>query len=157
MVNTKRACLTVVSVLIISSVLEPPAYGQTARVALDTYEEGSLWQIMTFRTDPGKTELQIRNIAAVWEQQLKLAEEKAVLLDYEVLTKWSSNPEDWNVMVIELLPNIASFDTFWEDWAEIDAETIDTPAFEARFGRLEPTGTQFLGTVFAREVFLKPQ
>lgn len=136
MVNTKRACLTVVSVLIISSVLEPPAYGQTARVALDTYEEGSLWQIMTFRTDAGKTELQIRNIAAVWEQQLKLAEEKAVLLDYEVLTKWSSNPEDW---------------------AEFHAETVDTPAFEARFGRLEPTGTQFLGTVFAREVFLKPQ
>ena len=157
MSNARTACLTVISVMMTSFVFEVPAYGQTARVALDTYEEGPVWQIMTFRTDPGKTELHLKNIATVWEHQLKLAVEKEVLLDYKVLTKWASNPEDWNIMVIEIFPSMASYDTFWEDWAEIDAETIDTPAFEARFGRLEPTGTQFLGTVFAREVFLKPQ
>ena len=133
------------------------ADAQTARVALDTYEEGPVWQIMTFRAEAGKTEAYLRNIATVWEHQLKLAVERGVLLEYTVLTKWSAHPEDWNVMVIEIFPDMASYDTFWQDWADIDADTVDTPAFEARFDQLEPTGTAFLGTVFAREVYLKPR
>jgi hypothetical protein len=133
------------------------AYGQTARVALETYQEGPVWQIMTFRTPPGKTEIHLKNIATVWEHQLKLAVGKGVLVDYKVLTKWSSSPDDWNIMVIEIFPNMASYDTFWEDWAAIDAETVDTAAFQERDERLQPTGTQFLGTVFAREVRLRPQ
>ena len=132
------------------------AHSQTARVALETYDEGPVWQIMKFRTAPGKTELSLKNIATVWEHQLKLAVEKGILNDYKVLTKWSSHPDDWNIMVIEIFPNMASYDTFWEDWAEIDAETVDTPDFRERFDRLEETGTQFLGTEFAREVHLKP-
>jgi len=137
--------------------LQQSAYSQTARVALETYEEGPVWQIMTFRTAPGKTEIHLKNIATVWELQLKLAVKKGVLVDYKVLTKWSSSPDDWNIMVIEIFPNMASYDTFWESWAAIDAETVDTPEFEERFARLQSTGTEFLGTVFAREVRLKPQ
>jgi hypothetical protein len=60
-------------------------------------------------------------------------------------------------MVVEIFPNMASYDTFWEDWAAIDEETVDTPAFQERFDRVQSTGTQFLGTVFARELRLKPQ
>ena len=86
-----------------------------------------------------------------------LAVEKGVLEDYKVLTKWSASPEDWNVMVIEIFPDMASYDTFWEDWASIDEETVERPDFQERFSRLEDTGTEFLGTVFAREVRLKPQ
>ena len=137
--------------------IQQSAYSQTARVALETYEEGPVWQIMTFRTAPGKTEINLKNIATVWEHQLKLAVKKGVLVDYKVLTKWSSSPDDWNIMVIEIFPNMASYDTFWKDWAAIDAETVETPEFQERFERLQSTGTQFLGTVIAREVRLKPQ
>ena len=138
-------------------VLPDSAHGQTARVALETYEEGPVWQIMTFRTPPGKTELHLKNIATVWEHQLKLAVKNEVLVDYKVLTKWSSSPDDWNIMVIEIFPNMASYDTFWTDWAAIDAETVDKPEYQERMKLMQSTGTQFLGTVFAREVHLKPQ
>ncbi len=149
--------IVTLSVILGLLALQQSAYSQTARVALDTYEEGPVWQIMTFRTAPGKTEVHLKNIATVWEHQLKLAVKKGVLIDYKVLTKWSSSPEDWNIMVIEIFPNMASYDTFWEDWAAIDAETVETPEFQARFERLQSTGTEFLGTVFAREVRLRPQ
>ena len=149
--------IVTLSVILGLLALQQSAYSQTARVALDTYEEGPVWQIMTFRTAPGKTEVHLKNIATVWEHQLKLAVKKGVLIDYKVLTKWSSSPDDWNIMVIEIFPNMASYDTFWEDWAAIDAETVETPEFQARFERLQSTGTEFLGTVFAREVRLKPQ
>mgnify|MGYP001556466649 CR=1 FL=1 len=145
----------VLAVIVGLSMVPESAHGQTARVALETYEEGPVWQIMTFRTPPGKTELQLKNIATVWEHQLKLAVKKKVLVDYKVLTKWSSSPDDWNIMVIEIFPNMASYDTFWKDWAAIDAETVDMPEFQERLELMQSTGTEFLGTVFAREVHLK--
>lgn len=152
--STLTALTAIVSLLTVHQL----AYGQTAQIALDTYEEGPVWQIMTFRAAPGKTELHLKNIATAWEHQLKLAVQKNVLVDYKVLTKWSSSPDDWNIMVIEIFPNMASYDTFWKDWAAIDAETVDTPEFQERLGQLNSTAdTQFLGTVFAREVRLKPQ
>ena len=39
MINARTACLTVISVMITSFVFVLPAYGQTAKVALDTYEQ----------------------------------------------------------------------------------------------------------------------
>ena len=134
-----------------------PVFAQTAQLALDTYEEGPVWQIMTFRTPPGRTEKHLQNIATVWEHQLKLAVSEGVLEDYKVLTRWSSSPEDWNIMVIEIFPNMASYDTFWEDWAGIDAQTVDLPEYQDRMKAMESTGTEFLGTIFAREVKLKPR
>ncbi len=157
MINKFRMTALTLSAAIGLMLLQQFAYSQTARVALDTYQEGPVWQIMTFRTAAGKTEVQLRNIATVWELQMKLAVKKGVLDDYKVLTKWSSSPDDWNIMVIEIFPNMAAYDTFWEDWAAIDTETVDTSAFKDRFERLQASGTQFLGTVFAREVYLKPQ
>ena len=130
---------------------------QTAQLAMDIYEEGPVWQIMTFRTPPGQTERHLRNIAIAWEHQLKLAQEMGFMQDYKILTKWAASPDDWNIMVIEIFPNMASYDSFWENWARVDAQTVDLPEFTERLKRRERTGTQFLGTIFAREVFLKPQ
>jgi len=152
-----KKTIVVLSVFFSLLAIQQSAYSQTARVALETYEEGPVWQMMTFRTAPGRTEAHLKNIATVWEHQLKLAVKKGVLVDYKVLTKWSSSLDDWNIMVIEIFPNMASYDTFWEDWAAIDAETVDTPEFQERLERRQSTGTEFLGTVFAREVHLKPQ
>ena len=126
-------------------------------VALEADEEGPGGQRMTFRAPSGRTEKHLKNFATVGEKQLKTAVEKKILVDYKVLTKWSSSPEDWNIMVIEIFPNYASYDTFWEDWASVDAETVDTSELKELLERMEPTGTEFLGTVFAREVYLKPR
>jgi len=147
----------IVSCLIFTFAVNSPAHSQTARIALDAYEEGPVWQIMTFRAPPGKTEVSLISMAKVWEKQLKLAVKKGVLVDYKVLTKWSANPDDWNIMVVEIFPNYASYDTFWRDWAAIDAETVETPELRKVLKEMEPTGTEFLGTVFAREVRLNPR
>ena len=155
--HPNKAVIFVLALFMSFGGLVQPGFAQTAQKALDTYEEGPVWQIMTFRTPPGRTEDHLKNISLVWEKQLILAVEKEVLVDYKILTKWSAHPEDWNIMVIEMFPNMASYDTFWVDWAGVDAETVDTPELAEALAGLEPTGTQFLGTVFAREVTLKRQ
>ena len=130
------------------------ATAQDARSALETYKEGPVWQIMTFRVPPGKREAHLKNLATVWEHQAKLAQEMGFLLDYKILTKWPAHPQDWNVMLIEVFPNMASYDTFWEDWLAVDERTQYSEAFAERMKALQPTGSEWLGTQFAREVFL---
>lgn len=118
--NVKHGCnkaMFALPVLLGLLAAQQPAHGQTARVALDTYEEGPVWQKMIFRAAPGKTEMHLRNIAMAWEHQLKRAVTKYVLIDYKVLTTWPSSPDDWNIMVVEIFPNMASYDTFWEERA----------------------------------------
>ena len=93
--DAKTILATLLLLVGISGALQT-ARGQTAQLALETYEEGPVWQIMTFSAAPGKTELHLKNIATAWEHQLKLAVEKGVLVDYKILTKWSSSPASRN-------------------------------------------------------------
>lgn len=132
---------------------------QNAKRALETYDEGPVWQILTYHVPLGRVELQLQNIATVWEHQLKLAVENGLLVDYKVLTKWAADPDDWNVMVIEMYPNWSSFDSFWTDWGVVDAQTTEQPEYIERLAKMreQPVGTKFLGATFAREIYLKPR
>ncbi len=56
-------------------------------MALEAWGEGPVWQIMKFRTPPGRTGGRLRNFATVWGRQLKLAVERSVLVDYKVLAR----------------------------------------------------------------------
>lgn len=128
---------------------------QTAKTAMETYEEGGVWQIMTFRAPPGRIEMSLKNTSMVWRHQLELAKEMGFMTDYKILTKWASSPDDWNIMVVEIFPDFAAYDTFWKDWNKVDEQTVFTDEFREIMKNMEPTGTEFLGTVFAREIFLK--
>ena len=46
--NDSKGLIVAVSVMLGFLTTLPSANGQTARIALDTYEEGPVWQIMTF-------------------------------------------------------------------------------------------------------------
>ena len=150
----RRWLTAALGIVAVSTAVPPHLSAQDARAALETYREGPVWQIMTFRVPPQNRETHLRNLATVWEHQAKLAQEMGFLLDYKILTKWPAHPEDWNVMMIEIFPNMASYDDFWENWAAVDSRTQYAEAFAERMAALQPTDSEWLGTVFAREVFL---
>jgi hypothetical protein len=152
--STWRRLFVILAFIMSSTILSDSATAQNARAALETYEEGPVWQIMTFRVPPANRETHLKNLATVWEHQAKLAQEMGFLVDYKILTKWPANPDDWNIMMIEIFPDMASYDDFWENWAAVDAETQYAEEFAERMEALVPTGSDWLGTVFAREVFL---
>jgi hypothetical protein len=76
------------------------------------------------------------------------------VLQHHVITKWPASPEDWDVLIIEIFPNMASYDTFWKDWAEVDAEIVADRAQEQEGTTRINVVRTMLGVQIGREIHL---
>ncbi|HEX9563766.1 MAG TPA: hypothetical protein VF981_07335 [Gemmatimonadaceae bacterium] len=134
--------------------LAGPAGAQTARPALEIYHQGPVWHMIKVRTAPGQQNAYLQQLAGTWSRQVRLAEEMGFVLDHHVLTKWPADPADWDVLIIEIFPNMASYDTFLENWARVDAAVL--PAEEREGGQVDLNAIRTtLGVQIAREVRFK--
>ncbi len=140
------------SLLFMFAATATPAAAQSARNVLETYDEGPVWHMIYMRTGPGQHTQYLESLSGVWKQQIELAEEMGFVLDHRVLTKWPSSPDDWDVLIIEVFPNMAAYDSFWENWAEVDAEVLRTREAEAEAGEQVRAERIMLGVQIAREV-----
>ena len=132
------------------------ATGQSARAALEVYEEGPVWHMIYMRTGPGSREAYLDSLSRTWIKQIELAEQMGFVLDHHVLTKWPGNLDDWNVLIIEIFPNMASYDSFWENWALVDAQILPDQRQQDAVSAEVVAKRTMLGVQIAREVFLKP-
>jgi len=140
------------SLLFIVAATAAPAAAQSARNVLETYDEGPVWHMIYMRTGPGQRAQYLKSLSGVWKQQIDLAKEMGFVLDHRVLTKWPSSTDDWDVLIIEVFPNMAAYDSFWENWAEVDAEIHRSREAEAKAGEQVRAERTMLGVQIAREV-----
>ena len=146
-------CLALVSGLF---ALPEVAKAQSARSVLELYDEGEVWHMIYIRTESGHRERYLEALNTTWEKQAALAEELGFLVDHHVLTKWPGDPEDWDVLIIEIFPNMAFYDSFWENWARVDEQTLETREEEENVGEQVRAERELLGVHIAREVLFKP-
>lgn len=142
------------SLLFIVSATVAPAAAQSARNVLETYDEGPVWHMIYMRTGPGQRTQYLESLSGVWRQQVELAEEMGFVLDHRVLTKWPSSPDDWDVLIIEVFPNMGAYDSFWENWAKVDAEILSREDDDAANASVRAERTM-LGVQSAREVIFR--
>jgi len=132
------------------------ANGQSARTALEVYEEGPVWHMIHMRTAPGSREAYLDSLSRTWIKQVELAEKMGFVLGHHILTKWPANPDDWDVLIIEIFPNMAAYDSFWENWALVDAQILPDPREQDAVGAEVVATRTMLGVQISREIFLKP-
>lgn len=119
------------------------------------YDEGTVWLIIYVRTKPGMFDKYMENLNGRFRKELEVAIEKGFLLDYKIMKKWPSNPDDWDVMIMEAYPDMASFDEFQKKWDEVDAEVFKT--LDERDQAIVDLGSlrTILGRVITREQIFK--
>lgn len=143
------------ALLFIFAATANPAAAQSARDVLETYDEGPVWHMIYMRTGPGQRTQYLESLSGVWKQQIDLAEEMGFVLDHRVLTKWPSSTDDWDVLIIEVFPNMAAYDSFWENWAEVDAEILRNREDEVEANASIRAERTLLGVQSAREVIFR--
>ncbi|MFB7454567.1 hypothetical protein [Streptomyces sp. NPDC056194] len=115
------------------------------------FSEGPVWSVQFAQTKPGLTNAYLANLAAKWKPLMEEAKRRNVIRGYRILVAPPAHRDDWNVMIVVEVENMAALDGYSERMAEL-AAGLDRPE-----GRSQECAQfrELLGMKLVREVFLK--
>ncbi|MET8139766.1 hypothetical protein ABZU32_05590 [Sphaerisporangium sp. NPDC005288] len=127
----------------------PAASAANARRELP-FTEGSVWSIQFAQTKPGMTAEYLRNLGAGWTPLMDEAKREGLILDYRVLVAPHVNRDDWDVMLMVEVRNMAALDGYQEKMNDL--------AGRVSAGNAKQDCAQFrdlLGMKLVREITLR--
>jgi hypothetical protein len=140
------------STLAAALVIVLPAEG---RAQDHPYTEGSVWQVTYVKTAPGHYEDYLRDLAGGWKRVNDAAIQAGHVLSYKILTAPASNREDWDLMLLVEVPNMAALDDGFAKYDPIVAQVFGSlPESQQASVRRSELRT-IMGDKVAREITLK--
>ncbi len=131
-------------------------------VAQEHWTEGPVWECSAFRTLPGQFDNYIKYIRANTEKMDAEAKKQGLILDFKTFVKVPKDANDYDVEFCTLYPSFAKALDFNQGdndkFDAIAAAHYGTSDDDAQAGKSAPRLEMrtFLGTVFVREVNLRP-
>lgn len=144
--------LCVLSPLALALAIVLPAEG---RAQDHPYTDGSVWQVTYVKTAPGHYEDYLRDLAGGWKRVNDAAIQAGHVLSYKILTAPAANRDDWDLMLLVEVPNMAALDDGNAKFDPIVAQVFGSlpESQQATVRRSEIR--QILGDKVAREITLK--
>lgn len=78
------------------------------------FSEGSVWSIQFARTKPRTTPEFLKQLSENWNPVMEEARRQEIILSYRVLLSNLTGPDDWDVMILIELKNMAALDDYRE-------------------------------------------
>ena len=119
------------------------------------FEEGSVWSVMFIRSEPGMRNTYIRWLRDVWEPNQREAIKNGLTLSYKALWSRRATEDDWDILLLVELKNMAALDGREAKWRELQdarGRTLDTIEKES-IKRSEIR--TYIGGKYTRELILK--
>ncbi|MGH7587713.1 MAG: hypothetical protein ACRELU_03870 [Gemmatimonadota bacterium] len=140
------------SMLAVALAILLPAEG---RAQDHPYTEGSVWQVTYVKTAPGHYEDYLRDLAGGWKRVNDAAIQAGHVLSYKILTAPASNRDDWDLMLLVEVPNMAALDDGFAKYDPIVAQVFGSlPESQQATVRRSELRT-IMGDKVAREITLK--
>ena len=144
--------LALLSTLVVALAIVLPAEG---RAQDHPYTEGTVWQVTYVKTAPGHFEDYLRDLASGWKRVNDAAIQAGHVLSYKILTAPASNRDDWDLMLLVEVPNMAALDDGFAKFDPIVAQVFGSlPESQQATVRRSELRT-ILGDKVAREINLK--
>jgi hypothetical protein len=86
------------------------------------YMEGSVWSIQFLRAKPRQTHSYLSCLGENWKPLMEAAKQQGIILGYRTLIAPLGNPDDWDVMLVVELPNMAALDGYNEKLRALAAD-----------------------------------
>ena len=131
-------------------------------VAQEHWTEGPVWECSAYRTNPGQFDNYLNYIRANTEKMDAEAKKQGLILDFKTFVKVPKDANDYDVEFCTLYPSFAKALDFNQGdndkFDSIAAAHYGTSDDDAQAGKSAPRLEMrtFLGTVFVREVNLRP-
>ena len=118
------------------------------------YALGHVWRLSFVKFRAGAREEYLDNLSKNYVRELEQAKRQGTILSYKILQSEAATPDDWNIILMLELKNMASLDTFDQ---EMDAATRATIGDEAdkKGDVVRAQIRDYLGIKSAREIIFK--
>src|ERR1700704_2624977 len=74
------------------------------------YTEGGVWQITMVKTKPGMGDDYLKALAKIFKTTNDEAKKQGIITDYKILVGDASTPQDYDILLMVQVPNMAALD-----------------------------------------------
>ena len=119
------------------------------------YTDGSVWTLSMIKTKTGLEDEYLKQITGTVKPVYEEAKKQKIVLSYKVLHGESSNPHDFNILILVEYPNWAAFDTMREKMEPVMAKVMGSEDQRKDMAVKRLDIREILGTKTMREILLK--
>src|SRR6059058_6305103 len=119
------------------------------------YNEGPVWTLTMVKTKTGLGDEYLKQITGTVKPVYEEAKKQKIVLSYKILNGESSNPHDFNILILVEYPNMAAFDTLREKMDPVLAKVMGSEEQRKDMAVKRLDVREILGTKTMREITLK--
>ena len=154
MMKTKILAAAILSLCVaIVCSAQPSATGTKGSSA--PYNEGPVWTLTMIKTKPGLNDDYLKQITGTVKPVYDEEKKQKIILDYKILNGDTSNPQDFNILILVEYPNWAAFDNLREKMDPIVEKVMGTEDQRRATAVKRLDVREILGTKTMREITLK--
>ena len=121
------------------------------------YRDGTVWNVSFIRMKPGMDTAYLNYIASDWKRNQEAAKKEGLIVSYKVLVTEAHNPNDWNIMLMTEMKDMASMEANQDKADALTQKVVgdDTKQMQGYKDRSEIR--EIMGDRLAREIVLEPK
>ena len=119
------------------------------------YTEGPIWTITMVKTKPGMDDDYLKMIAKTYKMANEEAKTQGIISDYKILIGAASNPQDYNILLMQQFPNMAALDGLRDKLDPIDKKIQGSIEAQHQGAVKRMEVREIMGDKLMREITLK--
>ena len=131
------------------------AQGSSTGSSSAPYTEGAVWEITMVKTKPGLDDDYLKSIAQTFKGVMEEQKKQGIIMDYKILLGDSSDPHDYNILIMQEVKNFAAYDGLREKLDPIAKKLIGNVDQQRQLAIKRIEVREILGSKRMREITLK--
>ena len=119
------------------------------------YTEGPVWAITMVKTRPGMGDDYLKMLAKIYKGASEEAKKQGIIMDYKILLGDASNPQDFDILLMQEFANMAAFDGLRDKLDPIDKKISGSPDAQRQGAVKRMEVREIMGNKLMREITIK--
>jgi hypothetical protein len=119
------------------------------------YNEGPVWLVTMVKTKAGMSDDYLKMLSKIYKSTSEEAKKQGVITDYKILVGDASNPQDFDILLMQEIPNMASLDNLRDKLDPIEKKLIGSEDVQRQGAVKRMEVREIMGNKLMREVTLK--
>jgi hypothetical protein len=129
--------------------------GVSAYAQDKAFKDGTVWSVSLIKSTSNMGEQYLTNLKTTWVAVHDEAVKQGLILSYKVLSGSSSNPGDWDIMLLVEYKNLASMEGQDDKWDAIFKKVVGNEDAQKKLAESRVSMRTIYGEKLMREVSYK--